>query len=322
MSNDFCRQIDEKMLVEEYVAGRLKGDLLKNFEEHIEKCEKHAQAVLLEKALKRGISEFARSEIKTKLQKRLEKQNDTRFIMIRYAAILLVAVITPLIIYYQFNVAPQNLQKINTLSKKEKDRNEQNPIAPAAQEEIRIKAEDEAPPTKIISGSGEDAPTTPRQMSTSRKETDSERDKQKASVEDAGIAYSATEEIADNSLPEIALTKSSPGSMLGASGRSINIPNIYAELQERTLRDSTDIIDCIETHLDSTHLQDYFLLCKIQIIKSGEISLVEVINASVRSEELELCLRSIMKEWMVSTGDATKEIEYKISYSQFSKSEN
>ena len=111
MNEELCRQIDEKMLVEEYVAGRLKGDLLKNFEEHLVHCEKHAQAVLLEKALKRGISEFARTEMKSKLQQRLAKQGDTRFLILRYAAILFIAVITPLIIYYQFNVAPQSDEK-------------------------------------------------------------------------------------------------------------------------------------------------------------------------------------------------------------------
>jgi len=93
MDKNFCQQIDHESLVEQYVAGKLRGELLEKFEQHLKDCEDHAQAVLLEKALKRGISEFARGEIKANLKNRLKKREDTRFLVLRYAAILLVAVI-------------------------------------------------------------------------------------------------------------------------------------------------------------------------------------------------------------------------------------
>ena len=109
MNKNFCRQIDQESLVEMYIAGKLRGDILQQFEQHLKECQEHAQAVLLEKALKRGVSEFARGELKTKLSQRLKKREDTRFMILRYAAILLVAVVTPLILYYQLNIAPNEM---------------------------------------------------------------------------------------------------------------------------------------------------------------------------------------------------------------------
>jgi hypothetical protein len=100
MDKKFCRQIDRDSMVEQYVTGKLRGELLVQFEQHLKECEEHARAVLLEKALKRGVAEFARGEIKTRLRSRLKKREDTRFMMLRYAAILFVAVITPLLLYY------------------------------------------------------------------------------------------------------------------------------------------------------------------------------------------------------------------------------
>ena len=81
MNNDYCRQADKEMLVEAYVAGKLKGEVLNKFEDHLQYCKKHSQAVALEKALRKGITEYARSQMKVKIQKRLEKQHDTRFLL-------------------------------------------------------------------------------------------------------------------------------------------------------------------------------------------------------------------------------------------------
>ena len=79
MDRDFCRQADKDMLVEAYVAGKLKGEALQKFEAHLATCAKHLHAVSLEKALKKGIAEFARSEMKWKIRQRLEEKERNAF---------------------------------------------------------------------------------------------------------------------------------------------------------------------------------------------------------------------------------------------------
>jgi len=83
MDKIFCQQIDQEALVELYVAGKLHGQLLDKFEQHLVDCEDHARAVLLEKALKRGVSDFARGELKARLHDQLKKREDTRFLILR-----------------------------------------------------------------------------------------------------------------------------------------------------------------------------------------------------------------------------------------------
>jgi hypothetical protein len=106
MPKSFCDQIDQELLVEQYVVGKLSGDLLDKFEQHITVCAKHANAVALEKALRRGVREFARSELKARIKYRVHKREDMRVMILRFAAFLFVAVITPLILYYQFAIVP------------------------------------------------------------------------------------------------------------------------------------------------------------------------------------------------------------------------
>jgi hypothetical protein len=102
MDKNYCKKIDENLLVEKYVEGKLDPEEIQKFEKHLAECPVHAQAVTLEKALYRGISEYARSEIRSRLRRSVEKKDDIRYYILRYAAILFLVVITPLILYYQF----------------------------------------------------------------------------------------------------------------------------------------------------------------------------------------------------------------------------
>jgi len=104
MDKSYCKKIDKDLLVEKYVEGKMNAEERQEFEQHLRECPVHAQAVALEKSLHRGISEFARSEIRTRLKRSIQKREDIRFYVVRYAAILFLVVITPLILYYQFYV--------------------------------------------------------------------------------------------------------------------------------------------------------------------------------------------------------------------------
>ena len=99
MDKLYCKKIDRDLLVEKYVEGKMDTEERQEFEQHLRECPVHAQAVVLEKALHRGISEFARSEIRTRLKRSIQKREDIRFYIVRYAAILFLVVITPLLYY-------------------------------------------------------------------------------------------------------------------------------------------------------------------------------------------------------------------------------
>jgi len=102
MDKNYCNIIDDDNLVEKFVNGDLHGEILNQFTEHLKECEAHSQAVTLEKALKRGVRDYARSELKSNLRGHIKKQEISKYYILRYAAILIVAIMAPIILYYQF----------------------------------------------------------------------------------------------------------------------------------------------------------------------------------------------------------------------------
>ncbi len=104
MNKAFCRQIDEEFLLEQYVKGRLPAEMRFKIEQHIEECPVHAQALRLEKLLHHGITEYGRHEMKQRLQKGLRRSDDTKVLILRFAAILFVAVFIPVVLYYGFYI--------------------------------------------------------------------------------------------------------------------------------------------------------------------------------------------------------------------------
>jgi hypothetical protein len=112
MDQKFCKQIDDEDLIEKYIAGNLQGELLHRLTEHLAECQMHSQAVNLERALSRGVRDFARSELKTKLRFQIKKHEISKYYILRYAAVLIVAVMAPIILYYQIVSEPSPVQSI------------------------------------------------------------------------------------------------------------------------------------------------------------------------------------------------------------------
>jgi hypothetical protein len=104
MDREFCKLIDQDDLIEKYIEGELHGEILSKFIEHLSECEEHARAVSLEKALQRGVRDFARSELKSNLRHHIKKQEISKYYILRYAAVLVVAIMAPIILYYQFGI--------------------------------------------------------------------------------------------------------------------------------------------------------------------------------------------------------------------------
>ena len=112
MDQKFCKQIDDEDLIEKYISGNLHGELLNRLTEHLAECQMHSQAVNLERALSRGVRDFARSELKTKLRFQIKKHEISKYYIMRYAAVLIVAIMVPITLYYQFVSEPSPVQSI------------------------------------------------------------------------------------------------------------------------------------------------------------------------------------------------------------------
>jgi len=104
MDKDFCRVIDEELLIEKYVERTLPAEIRLKLEQHIKECPVHAQAVRLEKLLNHGIKEYARHEMKQRLKDSLARIDDTKVMILRFAAILFIAVLIPVILYFGYQL--------------------------------------------------------------------------------------------------------------------------------------------------------------------------------------------------------------------------
>ena len=282
MDKKFCRLIDQQLLVEQYVAGKLKGDLLNQFEIHIRECEVHAQAVTLEKAFKRGASNFARSEIKTQLRQHIEKRRETRFMMLRYAAVLLVAVITPLLLYYQYEMSSSDLIT----------RMPEQPItkSPAASPpEIETTATEEPDetqpgggneteaiiqPVKTLSGKNETAHTEAvsemEQMSHKQVAAPSSR-----AGRAKGLAISDKSDVADTPI----------------QGAQMEVLTTYLKTAHDTLK------QCVDDILPAPQRESYQIRFSIFISGKGKVSKIEIAARQVESPVLENCLTEQIRSW-------------------------
>jgi hypothetical protein len=333
MDKNFCQQIDHESLVEQYVAGKLRGELLEKFEQHLKDCEDHAQAVLLEKALKRGISEFARGEIKSNLKNRLKKREDTRFLILRYAAILFVAVITPLLLYYQLNVAPEEMSIA--------EREENLIVDEAIDGHEGDLPEVEGPPkTEVRSksssiGSEEEKlvkPTTSAGSAYKKPQEDSNQPEKVRRLEIAKKQQAKSENMQDM----LKAVKASPPPKIEADypleeeiqtageqppaaairgysqGKQSNI--LMNEINKKVKEDSLSIKECIDKFLGETERQKYEIEISIQILNDGKIGEIELVKTTHQSVDLESCLFTNIKSWTLPADIEEGIVVQKIGY--------
>jgi hypothetical protein len=335
MDKNICQQIDDEMLVEQYVAGRLKGELLDKFEEHIQTCPNHAHAVTLEKALKRGVSEFARGELKSKIRERLQKREDTRFLLLRYAAILFVAVITPLLLYYQLNVYNSGLEESLSVTKETalKDSSEGQS---EGEKQFRKTAEEESviPPTD-----GNESRHEPDPIKTAQ-----EIEKAEIPGRDTETKIQAPPPLEESAIPpppvpdaksdmekegevledlaarnrvktsEGASKRTPPMPMSQAAYHKAPVSSLSIQLDDKIKQDKLALKYCIESNLEGAELQEYQINLRLHISDDGGIDEIVVINSSKRSDELEDCLTILIKKWHFEVLAEEKEIETEFVY--------
>ena len=334
MDKNFCRQIDNESLVEQYVAGKLRGNLLDKFEQHLKDCENHARAVLLEKALKRGVSEFARGEIKSKLRDRLKKREDTRFMILRYAAILLVAVVTPLLLYYQFNIAPQEMAE--SLSEEEKVITED--VMDIDQEELQEAEEPpkiELKPRKSTSPLSEDKVVHPAAGDVA---TEQQSEGSSIKTRDATpLKISDTKKTSSSKIQNMLKSVKAPpapaieadypaekeNQAMGEQPAAAATQDYRQERESSSLNkvmdkkveeDSLSIRECINNFLDSSERQTYEIQINIQVLKDGKIGELKLVKTTHQSDDLESCLFSIIKAWALPVETGEGMVLEKITY--------
>ncbi len=338
MDKNFCQQIDKELLVEQYVCGQLKGDLLEKFENHLRECEVHAQAVILEKAIKRGVSEFARGEIKTKLHDRLKKREDTRFLLLRYAAILFVAVITPLILYYQFNISPG--RTVRTPLKIQ-----QQPVSPTISKEEKP-VEKNSRQIKTTTGKRKESlpikqksvgePVGERISPNEAGNESGGRDRgevktlplSEASPSQPLFKQNMDTKVADVSAPKVAVDYSNEKEIKTARGFSSAYSTkdvakgkdgqstLLLEWDKKLDLKCSEIEQCMQTFLKENERSGYQISLSIHILPSGEVREIKVLDATIHFLELETCILNILKKWTFSTAEKDTTIEKTIRYKQ------
>jgi len=335
MDKNFCRQIDQQSLVELYVAGKLRGKLLEQFEQHLKDCEDHARALSLEKAFKRGVSEFARGEIKSKLRNRLKKRENTRSMILRYAAILLVAVITPLLLYYQLNVAPDEMA--DSLSEREESVISDNEIDRHKEEQ----PEEEKPPkTELkarssIGGVSEEKPVQPSAPGGSaykkpdeniddpeqakRLEIDKKQRMKSQDMQDmlkAVKASSPPKIEADYPKEEEIDVMDDQATAMATQGYTQEGPSIALshEMNKKVQNDSIAIRGCIDNFLGHPEGQNYEIEISIQVLIDGKIGEIKMVRTTHQSSDLESCIYNIIKKWTFSDDPGEGTVVQQITY--------
>jgi hypothetical protein len=322
MDKDYCRLADEEMLVEAYVAGKLKGEVLKKFEEHLKICVKHARAVSLEKALKKGIAEYARAEIKLRIRNSLEKMRDKRFLLLRYAAILFVAVLMPLLLHYQFNIATYDFSSKQTGETDKAAKREIVPAeipdtspAPRPDEKKQQKIPEKKEKTETRTGAQADGRVTSQADKGPAPSADS-RDKlfeNKSVVGHDELEMAVPYPSASERTSDAALNKIQTAGKLHEASISLASGLLKTELDQKAISDSSRIRTCIRNNLPFDNWSGYRVSSLLQIYENGEIRVIGIQSAAFRSDVLEACLKEVMNSWIVGPGK-TEQIVFEIQY--------
>lgn len=324
MKNDFCKIIDKQFLVEQYVAGKLKGQILVQFEEHVRDCALHAEAVSLEKSLKRGVSDFARNEIRMKLRNRLKKREDTRFLILRVAAVLFVAVITPLIIYYQFNIEPDNISETFETSRQiRQDKSlevtsvESEPVPPSppasgirsVEKKSRTSSAKIQPTTKQVSESKSDAISGDSpMMSSGASVTPKEISAPDEDIsEEAVMGFSEEETLSEHTVA--AVQKTAPAARGKGFAKKQYPTKMELLVDDKYKSQRTQILSCIENKLSGKERDEYALSLKIYIDDDGKVTEIRTVKTSVDNRDVETCILNIIKAWEFEAGTGESIVE-------------
>jgi hypothetical protein len=297
MDKSYCKKIDDELLVEKYVEGKMTVQERALFEKHLSECQDHAQAVSLEKALHRGISDYARSEIRSHLRRTIRQKESMRFYILRYAAILFFVVITPLMLYYQFYMPRPELEQSfkkadEAIVSSEESIEHQAEPAPVTEERAIRQRKESIRSDKLI-----DQPraTQPREQGERIKAP-------QKTAEEAGHIFDekAQTELELAPAPSISGTQiqglKSKGRLkdLAGTGLTLNKSQSVDPLEEQ-------MRECILSNRNSLTSTVYSVTYSYRIDSTGAANDIMLILASEQNTPIDSCLKKIIGKWQFST---------------------
>ena len=85
-------------------------------------------------------------------------------------------------------------------------------------------------------------------------------------------------------------------------------------MEKKVEEDSLSIRECIDNFIDSSERQTYEIQINIQVLKDGKIGEVKLVNTTHKSGDLESCLFSIIKTWVLSPDSEQGTVLQEITY--------
>jgi hypothetical protein len=230
--------------------------------------------------------------------------------ILRYAAILFVVVITPLLLYYQLNVAPEEMVK--SVSEKEERIISDDAISSYEEElqktEEPPKTELKARRSSLPNSEKESVEPTARGGAESAKMQNMLKAVKATAPPKIETDYPLGEE--PQAAREIARAPASRG-----DGRREQSPALIVEINRKVAEDSASIKGCMDNFLDESERIKYKLELNIQVLNNGKIGEIKIIRTTNQSSDLETCLLNIIKAWIlpddVGEGTVIREITYR-----------
>jgi hypothetical protein len=248
---------------------------------------------------------------------------------------LLVAVITPLIIYYQFNIAPEEIAEsvagIEHEARTNKTTNDQRdaelkkevPDTKSAIKRSITQIRDEKPgqPTEPVSASNISEPeeSTKKSEGETPVQVSDNQLTQQNGVEDMlkVLETPASPKIKTDYPAEqkASAGKSARGlSAYKTSAADAPPTNVILEINKKVIEDSLAIRKCIENTISKTEWENYKIKINIQVLKSGNIGEIKIVTSTHQSTELENCLFQIIKQWIFSEDVNDRQVFQEITY--------
>jgi hypothetical protein len=326
-----CQQIDAEFLVEQYVAGKLTGELRDRFEEHIAECAEHAQAISLEKVFRRGVREFARSEIKSRIMSRAKKREDIRVLVLRFAAFLFVAVITPLILYYQFGIFQKEdkIAQVKILSDSDKtssgpavlERKMQETSATASTEKAGKALDENVAAQPESKGSGKTV-TQPEQIIAENEvplskaeepqPAEAMRLEARSQVQSKDVSLTRAKQVAGSKESLIVSTGTvtetiKPTVMVFSSDNTLQ-PDVAEKISPQMGHYEPEIHDCLKKFLVGNGDRYCQLSIEFVILPDGKTRSAKVLKTNIDLKESENCILEKINNWTFPAIDS----EYRV----------